>query len=467
MLKSAGVATLILFLSLLAVPAGAQSNGASDATSTTSVATTANGDPSGSASDASLPSTTVEGEATTTTTQSVGRTPQEGFVDPLANVGSGDDPTGAEIVDPNADGEEAIEAESYSSQPQYQPPQVLVDEVEDARSVLEVADADYSAAINIVRDLRLKHKSLEAEVAQLDRDSAFLIEEAERIRQTTEDRAIADFLFNRQDLDAGVPGNGPSVEELVERNKIATIIEFDSREVERYNAARSQIDAEAQLIVTETEKLANLIESASEAVFFSRVARDQALIEFEAFSAGSEVFISGVVFPISGTVSLPLIDSYGFPRAPGTPDSHWHEGIDIFAPRGTPLVATESGVVNRVGVARLGGKKLWLTGDSGVDWYFAHLEEFAPGLQNGQRVEAGDLIGYVGDSGNAVGTPPHTHMELHPNGARPVNPFPLLASVVRTEQQLQINGFSPEPIHQPLRNAISPAAPAVEGSEVS
>lgn len=457
MWKSIGAAITILIFATLASPVAAQ-----EASTTTSPTSTAIEESVSGGQSNAVPDSATDPNNATTTTQAIGRSPEEGVVDPLLNKGR----VGEEEVDPEAETEVGPDAQAYSSQPQYQPPQVLVDEVAAAQVRLEEAESTYSEAIEIVRGLRQKQKVLVAEVEALDRDSAFLIEEAERIRQTTEDRAVADFLFNSQDFGAA-PGSGPTIEEQIERNKIATIIEFDSRELERYEAVRSRISAESQLLIDEAAKIEELIESASDAVFFKRVAKDQAQIEFEAFSAGSQVFVNGVVFPISGTVSLPLIDSYGFPRAPGTPDAHWHEGIDIFAPRGTPLVATESGVVNRVGVARLGGKKLWITGDSGVDWYYAHLEDFAPGLANGQRVEAGDLVGYVGDSGNAVGTPPHLHMELHPNGARPINPFPLLASVVRTEQSLGINGFAPEPPHEPLSSPVVPAAPAADSSRVS
>ncbi len=458
MWKTIGAAITVLIFAIVAAPVAAQE--AVTPTSPTSVTAQANqvqadgveSDPAGS---------------TTSTTAQIGRTTVEGFVDPLANKGRAADVVDGEAPEVENEEREDEDAVSYNSQPQYQPPQVLVDAVAAAEERLELATGEYTEAIEIVRGLRQKQKVLTAEVEQLDRDSAFLIEEAERIRKTTEDRAVADFLFNSQDFESAIPGNGPTLEEQIQRNKIATIIEFDSRELERYEAVRSRISAESQLLIDEAAKIGDLIELSSNAVFFKRVAKDQAQVEFEAFSAGSQVFINGVVFPISGTVSLPLIDSYGFPRAPGTPDAHWHEGIDIFAPRGTPLVATESGVVNRVGVARLGGKKLWITGDSGVDWYYAHLEEFAPGLANGQRVEAGDLVGYVGDSGNAVGTPPHLHMELHPDGARPINPFPLLASVVRTEQSLGINGFSPEPPHEPLASAGVSASPAADSSRVS
>jgi murein DD-endopeptidase MepM/ murein hydrolase activator NlpD len=110
----------------------------------------------------------------------------------------------------------------------------------------------------------------------------------------------------------------------------------------------------------------------------------------------------------------------------GTPDEHWHQGIDIFAPAGTPLLAAERGVVTRVGSGRLGGLTVWLRGGSGTAWYYAHLQSHQPGLEPGTEVEAGDVIGYVGNSGNAVSTPPHVHLEIHPVGGGPVNPYPLL-----------------------------------------
>jgi murein DD-endopeptidase MepM/ murein hydrolase activator NlpD len=170
-------------------------------------------------------------------------------------------------------------------------------------------------------------------------------------------------------------------------------------------------------------------------VEYRRQAIEQAELEARVFRAGSAIYIDGVVFPVQGDVEVPLIDSYGFARMTGTPDEHWHEGIDIFAPTGTALVAAERGVVSNIGTGRLGGARLWLRGESGTDWYYAHLSGFAPGLANGQVVEAGDLLGYVGTSGNAVGTPPHLHMQVHPGGGDPVNPYPLLNTVLEMEQE--------------------------------
>ncbi|MGI9599102.1 MAG: M23 family metallopeptidase, partial [Acidimicrobiales bacterium] len=117
-----------------------------------------------------------------------------------------------------------------------------------------------------------------------------------------------------------------------------------------------------------------------------------------------------------------------------------HEGIDLFAAQGTPLVATERGVITKVGVGRLGGLKFWLKGESGSEWYYAHLDSFAPGLADGIVVEAGQLVGFVGNTGNAIGTPPHLHMQLHPNGGQPVNPYPLLKIVSDIDLAAIANG---------------------------
>ena len=85
-------------------------------------------------------------------------------------------------------------------------------------------------------------------------------------------------------------------------------------------------------------------------------------------------------------------------------------------------MATEDGYINSIGVGDLGGLKFWLDGESGTRWYYAHLSAFAEDLEDGQFVTAGQVVGYVGHSGNAVGTPDHLHMQVHPEGGRPINP---------------------------------------------
>jgi murein DD-endopeptidase MepM/ murein hydrolase activator NlpD len=118
----------------------------------------------------------------------------------------------------------------------------------------------------------------------------------------------------------------------------------------------------------------------------------------------------GYVFPIFGPVSFG--DSFGAPRAniPGG----WHHGEDIFAPQGAPVLAVADGTIHTVGFIKLGGYRLWLRDDSGNEFYYAHLSAYTPLAIDGKRVEAGDVIGFVGDTGDAEGGSPHLHFEIHP-----------------------------------------------------
>ena len=115
-----------------------------------------------------------------------------------------------------------------------------------------------------------------------------------------------------------------------------------------------------------------------------------------------------------------LTDTWGAARSQGRS----HEVIDIFAERGTPIQVTTQGIVSKVGENTLGGRVVVVIGPGGAGHYYAHLEDYAD-LSPNDWVNAGDTIGYVGDSGNAKGTPPHVHYGIYINGSA-VNPYPLL-----------------------------------------
>ncbi len=115
-----------------------------------------------------------------------------------------------------------------------------------------------------------------------------------------------------------------------------------------------------------------------------------------------------------------LADTWGAARSQG----RTHEGIDIFAPRGMPIQSTTQGIVSKVGNNNLGGRVVVVVGPGGAGHYYAHLEDYAD-ISPNDWVNAGDIIGYVGDSGNAKGTPPHLHYGIYINGSA-VNPYPLL-----------------------------------------
>ena len=115
-----------------------------------------------------------------------------------------------------------------------------------------------------------------------------------------------------------------------------------------------------------------------------------------------------------------LTDTWGAARSQGRS----HEGIDIFAPRHTPIQSTTQGIVSKVGENNLGGRVVVVVGPGGAGHYYAHLEDYADIAPN-DWVNQGEVIGYVGDSGNAKGTPPHVHYGIYIHGSA-VNPYPLL-----------------------------------------
>jgi murein DD-endopeptidase MepM/ murein hydrolase activator NlpD len=134
----------------------------------------------------------------------------------------------------------------------------------------------------------------------------------------------------------------------------------------------------------------------------------------------------GYVFPVYGQASFS--DDFRAGRA----TTGWHHGNDIFAPFGAPVLAVADGELFLVGWNTIGGNRLWLRDNQGNEFYYAHLSAFSPLAQNGARVRAGDVVGFVGTSGDALGTPPHLHFEIHPLGLLwlgydgVVNPYPYL-----------------------------------------
>jgi murein DD-endopeptidase MepM/ murein hydrolase activator NlpD len=134
-----------------------------------------------------------------------------------------------------------------------------------------------------------------------------------------------------------------------------------------------------------------------------------------------------LVMPVAGVSWEELQDSFGDPRSGGRS----HRGIDIFAPRWSEVVAVTSGTLSSIGHLGRAGRSLWLMGRDGRSYFYGHLEAWASGIRDGMDVGAGELVGYVGNSGNASRTPTHLHFEIHENG-RAINPHPVLASAEPT-----------------------------------
>jgi peptidoglycan LD-endopeptidase LytH len=116
-------------------------------------------------------------------------------------------------------------------------------------------------------------------------------------------------------------------------------------------------------------------------------------------------------------------DTWGAPRSGG----RRHKGTDVFAPHGSPAYAVTDGVITRVGNSRLGGLGFYLRGGDGNEYFYTHMSSVS--ARAGERVEAGEVVARVGNTGNARGGAAHIHFELHPGGGSPINPYPLLARI--------------------------------------
>ena len=102
-----------------------------------------------------------------------------------------------------------------------------------------------------------------------------------------------------------------------------------------------------------------------------------------------------------------------------------HQGQDIFAPRGTPILSATDGYIIRIGENSLGGQTVSVMGAGGRVYYYAHLDSYAPRIEEGDYVTTKTVLGYVGTTGNAEGTPPHLHFGVYSSGGA-INPLPLL-----------------------------------------
>ncbi|MEB3754480.1 M23 family metallopeptidase [Acinetobacter sp. MD2(2019)] len=166
--------------------------------------------------------------------------------------------------------------------------------------------------------------------------------------------------------------------------------------------------------------LASIVLSAcSSAPKKSQPLPQQAILKLKAQPLSSQLPI-----PVQYVTANQLQDTWGNARSMG----RRHEGIDILAPRGTKVTSATNGIVASLQGNRLGGNVVWILGPAGSWHYYAHLQRHKRGLHVGDYVRAGDVIGYVGNSGNARYTVTHLHygIYLEGKGRGATNPYPYL-----------------------------------------
>ena len=290
---------------------------------------------------------------------------------------------------------------------------------------LEARTAEAQARINelrgAVRELAVQ-RFVNADAAQLtylDPDINVQARADTLSRYATQGNqdALDDFLAATEDLQvaqaalsAKKDAQAAAIDELEER-RAALEAEFErleKLEQERQEAERKRREAEAKAAAEAAAKAAAARSAAPRSSGAARSAPAAPPAATAPSRGGS------IVCPVQGPVAFS--DTWGAPRSGG----RTHKGVDMLARTGTPTVAPVGGVVSHRGNST-GGLSWHLNGDDGHYYYGTHLSSYAN--VGAGHVEAGTVIGYVGDTGNARGTP-HLHFEIHLNGGSAVNPYP-------------------------------------------
>lgn len=350
---------------------------------------------------------------------------------------------------------------------------VTDEDVEAARQEREAAAAERAAAMNDLEEAVTAYEAINAEFAELTFRIGQLRtlmdnyqEQVSVLEGEVQSRAVEAYMHGDRNEDqwllvtgsiehavvaqevlaAAVAGEVQSLDALIaaqaEMERLEDELGEDSQRVAdlRYEAevvaarmnelfAEAEADlAEAEQVLASTE--ADLAEQRrrEEEERRRREEERRRLAALAAAQAGPAGGISldltpGFICPVNGVTRF--IDSWGAPRSGG----RTHKGTDLMAAKGTPLVAVANGTV-RLGYNSLGGNTVWVYADYGVGFFYAHLDTFAAGLQSGDRVSVGQVVGTVGDTGNAAPGAYHLHFGIAVGGgASNVNPYPSLRAV--------------------------------------
>lgn len=271
-----------------------------------------------------------------------------------------------------------------------------------------------------------------AEVEELERKRQVYDEQAGAANAELASRARRSYMLSNSDPIL-LMLSATDVTDAVEQSRVLNALARGSKvDLEHASSAEERTTAATQAAERAAQHLADI-----EAQYDDIVREKKALLEKSketesrlAAKVATQRAANGSTCPLppgqlSGGLACPVdqprsySDTWGAARSGGRS----HMGVDILAPSGTPLRAYESGTISRMDSNSLGGITLYLKGNSGNQYYYAHLSRYVSGISPGDKVSAGQHIGFVGDSGNARGID-HLHWEVKPGGGGNVNPYP-------------------------------------------
>lgn len=348
---------------------------------------------------------------------------------------------------------------------------VTEEEVEQARQEREAAAQERAAAIENLDQAVAEFEAVTAELEQLTFKVGQLRSRVDAYQDSTRDlrvvireRAVQSYM-NGEERDPVARVFAPETvqQSIIARQVLALAVESDSAQLDDLAAATAEMQrlqdeldsdslrlaalrADADAIVARMNELyeeADLVYEKEDAEFQQveaaleeqirqeeerRRREEEARKQRERMQAALQLPAEGVpdwvtpgfICPVGGPTWFN--DTWGAPRSGG----RTHKGVDMMGPRYTPLVAVGDGVV-RLSYGSLGGNIVWLYADHGVNYFYAHLDSYPDGLTDDQRVVRGQVIGYMGDTGNPAPGAYHVHFGIYPGGIKAVNPYPTVA----------------------------------------
>lgn len=271
----------------------------------------------------------------------------------------------------------------------------------------------------------------EQELASLQTRAAELEAKAVEAGEALQQLARKNFMRGEMStFESLLSSDGPQL--AVQRaSMIRALSRNDLAALQSSTALRTQIDQNRSLMEARSAELARLEAEVEQQVAQLNDQFEHAQAVYQELKTRKDRQMQISRGAQNGTYACIFQGAYHFRNTWGAPRSggRSHKGTDVMAPYGADVYAFTTGRIQRISNSGLGGLGLYIWGDDGIQYYYAHLSGIASGVYVGMRVEAGQLVAYNGASGNASMSAPHVHFEVHPGGGGAVNPYHWLTPV--------------------------------------
>lgn len=306
-----------------------------------------------------------------------------------------------------------------------------LDDLDEAERWVEQLEGDLGGVVDRYETTWAAAEATRAELRELALQADQLEGELATVVDAVEDRARAAFKRGPTATVEALLGSGDPQVAVERAGMLAALQRRGRTRIEQVDAARARLDQTRGLIVEREDQLETLqaeLDATADAL-----QRDLEAAEERAGSIRSIVARQrridrggqqGIYSCIFDAGAMRFRDTWGAPRSGG----RRHKGTDVFAAYRAPVYAITSGVVQRHSRSGLGGIGLYLRGDDGNVYYYAHLDSIDAAAAVGRRVTVGEQVARNGSTGNADRSAPHVHFELHPGGGGAINPYPWLAA---------------------------------------